>query len=56
MKGTPHKRKPGESEIRILKDGRIVLVAANEAVLDVGEAIAPQDPFMRDRKEAREDG
>ena len=48
------KRKPGESELRILRDGRIVLVAADEAVLDVGEAIDPEHPFMRDRKEARD--
>jgi hypothetical protein len=50
----PHKRRPGEFEIRILKDGRVVLVAPDETLLDVGEAVDPHHPFMRDREKARD--
>ena len=56
MSRKPHKRRPGESEIRILPDGRLVLVAPDEVLLDVGEAVMPDDPFMKARRKTRHHG
>jgi hypothetical protein len=56
MSRKPYKRQPGESEIRILPDGRLVLVAPDEVLLDVGEAVMPDDPFMQARRKARHHG
>lgn len=39
MKKKPYKRKPGESEIRILPDGRIVMVAPDQELLDIGTVL-----------------
>ena len=56
MNEPSHRRRPGESEIRILPDGRLVLVAPNETILDVAEAVTPDDPFMQARRKARDHG
>ena len=39
MKKKPYKRKPGESEIRILPDGRIVMIAPDQELLDIGTVL-----------------
>jgi hypothetical protein len=39
MKKKPHKRQPGEYEIRVLKDGRLVLVGPDQALLDMADAL-----------------
>jgi hypothetical protein len=35
----PYKRKPGEFEIRILPDGRVLIPAPDETLLDVARAL-----------------
>lgn len=34
MSEAPYKRKPGDFELRVLRDGRLVLVAADEELLN----------------------
>jgi hypothetical protein len=41
MKNKPYKRKPGDFEIRILKNGRVVMITPDEALLEVAEIIEP---------------
>ncbi|MDH7599541.1 MAG: hypothetical protein QHH07_07915 [Sedimentisphaerales bacterium] len=39
MKQRPYKKRPGDLEIRILKDGRLVLVGPDQALLDLAKAV-----------------
>ncbi|MGD0596795.1 MAG: hypothetical protein ABSA64_04640 [Sedimentisphaerales bacterium] len=39
----PYKQKPGEFEIRILPDGRVLMPAPDEAMLDVSRALKQPD-------------
>jgi hypothetical protein len=41
MKNSPYKRKPGDFEVRILSDGRVVMIAPDEELLEVAKAIDP---------------
>ncbi len=43
MKKRPYKRKPGEFEIRILKDGQVIMVAPDEALVEVASAVEPNN-------------
>jgi hypothetical protein len=40
MTKQPYKREPGDLEIRVLKDGRFVLVAPDQELMDLGKTIA----------------
>lgn len=57
MKNSPYKRRPGDSEIRILTDGRVVMIAPNEKLLEVAQVVDPDScalpPRMETRKYAR---
>ncbi|HPY76235.1 MAG TPA: hypothetical protein PLQ45_00185 [Anaerohalosphaeraceae bacterium] len=52
----PRKRKKGEQELRILPDGRIVLVAPDQALLEAVQSLVadPSDPLLQ-RKRNRYD-
>ena len=39
MTKEPYKREPGDLEIRVLKDGRFVLVAPDQELMDLGKTI-----------------
>ena len=39
----PYKRKPGEFEIRILPDGRVVMPAPDEAMLELARLLGGRD-------------
>ncbi len=43
MEKKVYKRKAGEFEIRILPDGRVVMLAPDEALMDVARAVEGQD-------------
>jgi hypothetical protein len=51
--GCAVKRKPGELEIRIRPDGRVFIAEADEAMLDVCEALDPDNPVVVKRKKGR---
>jgi hypothetical protein len=39
MSRKPYRRKQGEFELRVLKDGRLVLIAPDEALLEIGRTL-----------------
>jgi hypothetical protein len=54
MKKRPYKRKPGDFEVRILADGRVVMVTPDEALLQIAQVLEPNNgklsPVMEDRQ------
>ena len=44
MTKKPYKRQPGDLEIRVLKDGRFVLVAPDQELMDLGKTITESPP------------
>ena len=40
MTKQPYQRQPGDLEIRVLKDGRFVLVAPDQELMDLGKIVA----------------
>ncbi len=51
MKKKPYKRKPGDFEIRILKKGRVVMIAADEVLLDIASSIGTKEKSNIERKQ-----
>ena len=63
MTERPYQRSPGDFEIRVLKDSRIVLVGPDQALMDLGKAMTrtpgaetdnerdPDDPAAQDDTE-----
>ena len=41
MKKKSYKRKPGEHEIRILSDGRVVMVAPDQTLMEIAQQLDP---------------
>jgi len=39
MRQEPHKREQGEFELRVLKDGRLVMVAPDEELLEIAQSL-----------------
>ena len=39
MSRKPYQRQPGDLEIRVLKDGRFILVAPDQELMDLGKTI-----------------
>jgi hypothetical protein len=53
MSRKPYKRKPGDLEIRIRPDGRVFVAEADEALLDVCQALDPNHPSLAKRRKAK---
>lgn len=51
-----YETRPGDFELRILPDGRVCIVAADEEVFDLAEALAPDDPCILRRRKAKASG
>ncbi len=49
----PRQRQPGELEIRIRPDGRVFIAEADEAMLDVCQALDPDNPVVAKRMKAK---
>ena len=56
MDSAPYKRKPGDLEIRVLRDGRVVILAPDETALDLAEAIAPDNATVKKRRQVQDHG
>jgi hypothetical protein len=59
MKRKPYTRKQGEFELRVLKDGRLVMIAPDETLLEIGQTLkAPGDagPEASDLEKAEPSG
>ena len=53
MKKKSYKSKPGDFEVRILPDGRIYMVAADEKMFDLAESIDPDNLALTKRRKAK---
>ncbi len=42
MSKKPYKREQGDLELRILKDGRLVMVAPDETLMEIAQALETQ--------------
>ena len=42
MSRKPYKREQGDLELRILKDGRLVMVAPDETLMEIAQALETQ--------------
>ena len=51
MKPKPYKRRPGDFEIRILLDGRLIFVSPDESLMDVAQILDETDEALQRRKE-----
>lgn len=56
MNESPYKREPGDLEIRILSDGRLVMVAPDEELTEIARKLSPDStdakPTMETSKDA----
>ncbi len=55
MSRSPYKRKPGDLEIRILSDGRVVMVAPDEELMEVARMVSPNSTAAEPTTETNED-
>ena len=54
-KKTKHyKRKPGEFEIRILKNGQVIMVAPDESLVEVARIVEPNNIALPPKMETKE--
>lgn len=56
MKKIPYKRKPGDFEVRILSDGRVVMIGPDEKLLEVAQAIESERDDLLDAMETGKNG
>ena len=61
MKKQPYQKQPGDFEIRVLKDSRLVLVGPNQELIDLAQSLCqkPQDqetdePHAKNAKSRKE--
>jgi len=54
MKKTPYKRKPGDFEIRILKNGKVVMVAPDETLVEIAQQVNPKHGATHNKTEIKE--
>jgi hypothetical protein len=55
MNKTPYKRQPGDYEIRLLKDGRMVLVGPDQTLLDIAKEMSEPTPDMPPKERNADD-
>ncbi len=51
MKNKTYKRKPGDFELRILSDGRLVMVAPDESLLQIAQVLQPNNEKLSPQME-----
>lgn len=56
MKNKPYKRKPGDLEIRILKNGRVIMITPDETLLEVAQIVDPNNSSVSCAVETKENG
>jgi len=54
MKKAPYKRKPGDLEIRILKNGKVVMVAPDETLVKIAQVVDPEHCATQHNTETKE--
>ena len=56
MTKEPYKPRPGDRELRIGPDGRIYMVAPDDPLFDLAEALDPDHPALQKRRKAKDRG
>jgi hypothetical protein len=54
MKKKSYKRKPGDFEIRILKNGKVVMIAPDEALMEIAQIVDPKNCAISYKTEKKE--
>jgi hypothetical protein len=54
MKKKLYKRKPGDFEIRILKNGKVVMVAPDETLVEIAQTVDPKHCATQHKTETKE--
>lgn len=54
MNKIPYQRRKGDFEIRILKDGRVVMITPDESLLKIAQAIEMKNSGLSNKTEAKE--
>ena len=55
MRKKPYKRKPGDFEVRILSDGRVVMVAPDEELMEIARVVDPNSNVSQPTMETKDD-
>lgn len=55
MKNKPYKRKPGDFEIRILNNGKVVMMAPDEILVEIAQVVDPHHCVVSTKTEIKED-
>jgi hypothetical protein len=51
MSQTPYQRRQGDFELRILRDGRLVLIAPDETLLEIAQTLADKAAAQEQHRE-----
>lgn len=55
MNNKPYKPKPGDMEIRILNDGKVVMIVPDEELMEIARAVDPDYYALTPTTEIKED-
>ena len=55
MKNTPYKRKPGDFEIRILNNGKVIMITPDETLMEIAQEVDPHNCALPPTTEIQED-
>ena len=55
MSKKPYKRKPGDFEVRILSDGRVVMVAPDEELIEIAREVDRGQTVSKPKTESKDD-
>ena len=54
MKKMPYKRKPGDFEIRILSNGKVLMIAPDEKLVEIARVMDPDNSATLSKMETKE--
>ncbi len=54
MKKKPYKQKCGEFEIRMLKDGRVIMIAPDEKLMELAKELDPNNALLPPKTEKKD--
>lgn len=55
MRDKPYKRRPGDLEIRILNNGKLVMIAPDERLIEIARQLEAGCFTKRNKKETKKD-
>ena len=55
MSKKPYKRKPGDFEVRILSDGRLVMIAPDEEIIEIARQVDRRINDSQPKTETKDD-